>query len=519
MAGQPTEPPPSHTSVVVLGGGVAGISAALYLSEAGFRVTLVESRRFLGGRAFSFTDGQTGDVVDNGQHVITGGCTRFLDLLERLGARDRWLLQPRLAIKVRSRRGTAGALRTGMAPAPFHLLGSLLRYPHLPAADKFRVLAALVRAKLTDRWQPGLERITFRDWLVERGQTERAIAKFWNVFVEPVLNDSVSDVSAAMGLMFVQEAMLKGYSDPNIGYPTVGLLPCLGEPAREKLSALGCNVMLGAPVKRMVVEAGSDSPLLVSVAPAGDGSTAGVLPGAEQRREGARVAGVELGSGEVVIGDRYVSALPRDVLGTVLPGEMADMPFFSRAGEIQQAPIVNVHLWYDRPVMEEDFCAFVDSPLQWVFNKGASKGASLGGSGMEGTQPAGEGTVGQRICVSLSAAWEHIDLPREELAQAIHAEVLAAFSHNEEWQKRGTPNLLHWSVVKQRQATIRCLPGVEDLRPPSATPIPNLFLAGDWTKTGWPSTLEGAARSGFNAAQAVAASLGKTRDPVRRTEG
>ena len=514
MAGQPTETPTSHTSVIVLGGGVAGISAALHLSEAGFRVTLVESRRFLGGRAFSFTDGKTGDVVDNGQHVITGGCTRFLDLLERLGARDRWFLQPRLDIRVRSRQGTAGSLRTGMAPAPFHLLGSLLRYPHLPAADKVRVLTALVRAKLTDRWQPALERITFRDWLVKRGQTERAIAKFWNVFVEPVLNDSVSDVSAAMGLMFVQEAMLKGYSDPNIGYPTSGLLPCLGEPARERLSALGCNVMLGAPVKRIVVEAGSESPQR-SAAHAGDGSTGGALAGTGHQSGEARVAGVELGSGEMVIGDRYVSALPRDVLGMVLPGEMADMPVISRAGKIQQAPIVNVHLWYDRPVMEEDFCAFVDSPLQWVFNKGASSGRSV----LERVQPAGWGASGQRICVSLSAAWEYIGLPREELAQAVHTEVLAAFSHEGAGQKGGSPNLLHWSVVKQRQATIRCLPGVEDLRPPSATPISNLFLAGDWTKTGWPSTLEGAARSGFNAAQAVAAPVGATPDPVRRTEG
>ena len=230
---------------------------------------------------------------------------------------------------------------------------------------------------------------------------------------------------------------------------------------------------------------------------------------------GARVAGVELGSGEMVTGDRYVSALPWEVLSTIMPDEAADMPVFSRAGKIQQAPIVNVHLWYDRPVMKEDFCAFVDSPLQWVFNKRAASGRS----GPEGAQPAGAGASGQRICVSLSAAWEYIDLPREELAQEIHAEVLAAFSHEAARQKGDPPNLLHWSVVKQRNATIRCLPGAEELRPPSATPIPNLFLAGDWTKTGWPSTLEGAARSGFNAAQAVAASVGRNPAPVRRSEG
>ena len=292
---------------------------------------------------------------------------------------------------------------------------------------------------------------------MERGQTERAIAKFWNVFVEPVLNDSVSDVSAAMGLMFVQEAMLKGYSDPNIGYPTGGLFPCLGEPARERLSALGCNVMLGVPVKRIVLATGDDSARQESTTPSGHGSPGGGFPGAGQHSE---VVGVELGSGERVTGERYVSALPRDVLGTVLPGETAGMPVFSGAGRIQQAPIVNVHLWYDRSVMEEDFCAFVDSPLQWVFNKGASSSRA----GPERIQPEGDGAAGQRICVSLSAAWEYIDLPREELAQVIHAEVLAAFSHKGARQEGSPPNLLHWSVVKQRNATIRCLPGVEELR-------------------------------------------------------
>ena len=161
MARQPTEPPASQTGVVVLGGGVAGISAALHLLEAGFPVTLVEARRFLGGRAFSFVDAATGEAVDNGQHVITAGCTRFLDLLQRLEARERWFLQERLDIPVRSRSGVVGALRTGPVPAPFHLLGSLLRYPHLGLRDKLVVLSALVRAKLIRRDEPGLEQTTF----------------------------------------------------------------------------------------------------------------------------------------------------------------------------------------------------------------------------------------------------------------------------------------------------------------------------------------------------------------------
>jgi squalene-associated FAD-dependent desaturase len=492
MARQPTEPPAFQPGVVVLGGGVAGISAALHLLEAGFPVTLVEARRFLGGRAFSFVDAATGEAVDNGQHVITAGCTRFLDLLQRLGARERWFLQERLNIPVRSRSGVVGALRTGPVPSPFHLLGSLLRYPHLGLRDKLSVLSALVRAKFIRRDEPGLGQTTFRQWLAERRQSQQAVEKFWNVFLEPVLNDNVADVSAAMGLMFVQEAMLKGYHDPDIGYAKGGLLPSLGEPARRRLSALGCRLMLGSPVKKILGGGGSGS------------------------NGGGAITGVELGSGEVAAGGCYVSALPWDALLPLLPGDVADAdPFFRRIGCIKASPIVNIHLWYDRAVMAEDFSAFVDSPLQWVFNKGSMASVD---APLSRENPGGSGDA-HRICVSLSAAWEYIDLPREELAAMAHAEVIRAFpalgdgpgsvsvAVSVDGAPGRSPKLLRWVVVKQRNATIRCLPGVGALRPGSVTPIPNLFLAGDWTDTGWPSTLEGAARSGYNAAQAVAASV------------
>jgi squalene-associated FAD-dependent desaturase len=438
---------------VILGGGVAGIAAALYLLDQGYPVTLIEARRFLGGRAFSFIDAETGLSVDNGQHVIVGCCSYFIDFLKRLDADGKWHLQPRLRLRVRDRQGKAGLLAASRLPAPFHLLPSFLAYPHLGAGDKIRALAALARARFTDRCQPYLERITFYQWLKQQRQSEQAIQNLWNLLVMPTLNDHVRDVSAAMGLMIVQEGMLEGCHNADVGYASDGLSVAVGEPARRHLLDRGTKLLLGSAVRRVCLESG-------------------------------RVKGVELASGVVVTGEVYVSALPGSALLAVLPRDVAEQPFFQGLKGLETSPIVNIHLWYDRPVMDGDFCALVDSPLQWVFNKGAILGKE-------------ETDQGQYICISISAAWEYIDQTREELAQQFIAEMAEAFP------RARLARVKRSIVVKQRHATFRCQPGANELRPSSQTPIANLFLAGEWTNTGWPSTMESAVRSGYNAAQAI----------------
>ena len=473
--------------VVVLGGGIAGIATALHLLDEGYPVTLVEARRYLGGRVFSFPDHQTGVPVDNGQHVFVGCCTYFIELLKRLGIFQRWYLQPRLRLGISDRRGKVGFLTASVLPAPFHLFPSLLAYPHLGFGDKIWVLTALARAKLTNRHQPHLEEMSFYEWLKRRGQSERAIQNLWNLVVMPILNDDVRDVSAAMGLMIVQEGMLAGCHSADLGYAADGLLPAIGEPAKEHLSTGGVKLLLGSSVRRLVLENG-------------------------------RIAGAELASGDTVTGQIYVSSLPFDMLCRLLPTAMVEQPFFQRLKELQTSPIVNLHLWYDRPVMEESFCAFVDSPLQWVFNKTKIMSGGAPNEAVVGSKPAprrsrtshadpdaspGSGMLaegGQYICISLSAAWEYIDQPREELTRRFIAEMAQVFS-------RAKDAVVEQAiVVKQRHATFRCLPGASFRRPGSRTPIPNLFLAGEWTDTGWPSTMESAARSGYNAAQAIGSS-------------
>ncbi len=452
--------PNPASDVVILGGGIAGIAAALELLESGHTVTLVEARNFLGGRAFSFTDANTGLALDNGQHVIVGCCTEFIAFLDRLGVRDRWLVQDRLHIPVFSRNGKVGKLSASRLPAPLHLLPSFLAYPHLSPSDKLRALWGMARAKFTDRNGPRLEDISFYQWLRDSGQSERAIYNLWNLVVEPTLNDNVREVSASMGLMIVQEGMLSGVRSGNVGYARVGLLPSIGEPAKRLLEEKGATLLLGEAVRKLVV----------CPAPGREGKWGGVVA-------------VELASGRQINGAEFVSALPFSSLLGLLPKEVADLKFFTRIGRLEWSPILNLHVHYDRPVMALPFCAFVDSPLQWVFNRNAIAGDPPGG--------------GQVVTISVSAAWDYVALSREELVRMFLAEMDGAFPAANE------ANVLNVTVVKQREATFRCLPGTGRLRPDSATPLSNLFLAGEWTNTGWPSTMEGAVRSGKEAARTV----------------
>ena len=445
--------------ITILGGGISGISAALLLLEAGFPVTLAEARNSLGGRAFSFDDSNTGDQADNGQHVIVGCCRFFLDFIDRLDARDRWHLQRRLSIPISARSGKIGGLNAGFFPAPFHLLPSFLAYPHLGAVDKFQVLKALFRAKSTNRSDYRLEQTTFLNWLRQQGQSPRAIQNFWDLLLRPTLNDHVSQVSAAMGLMVVQQGMLAGYHAADLGYPLTGLSQAIGQPAHRKLTALGCQLLLGSPIKTI------------------QGGVEGITQ-------------VNLGSGAELTGGIFLSALPPQALLPLLPQSLSATPPFQDLSQIETSPIVNIHFWYDRPVMDGDFCAFTDSPLQWVFNQSRIHAASPGT-----TLPA----ASHHICISLSAAWEYIDQSRDLLIESFSQEMSRNFPAARD------AKLVQARVIKQRHATFRCLPGVNTLRPGPQTPIPNLFLAGEWTNTGWPSTMESAVRSGYAAARAIVA--------------
>lgn len=277
---------------MVLGGGLAGMAAACSLLEdpTPFRVTLVERRPYLGGRAFSFVDSETGYQVDNGQHVFLGCCSYYIDFLRRLGTFPMTHLQPTLRLKVMDNKGKAGFLGAAPLPPPFHFLPSFLRYPHLALKDKLLAIYGLASVLLTNRHHPSLDEESFRSWLTRHHQTERAIKNFWNLIILPVLNDDIGKVSASMGLMIFQEGVLKNRSSSAVGYSRVSLSTLMGEAAGAYIQRHDGQLLLGKQVTRLVIEGGT-------------------------------IMGVELRGGEVIQGDIYISALPFDILSAVIPSE------------------------------------------------------------------------------------------------------------------------------------------------------------------------------------------------------
>ncbi len=450
--GPAAQRPEALTSVAVLGGGLAGMAAAWRLVNAGYRVTLVERRPYLGGRAYSFVDRETGQEVDNGQHVFLGCCDAYRRFLDEIGSLDLTSRQKRLRVEVRAPGGRRGILSGLPLPAPLHLLPSLLRYPHVSIGERLRAIPALLLMWLErKRDRPALRRQSFHRWLRSHWQSERSINAFWDLLIIPALNDSAEDVSASAGFMLFQEALLRDRNGGNIGFARAGLSAIMGNAVRDRLASAGAEVLLDRTADALVVEDG-------------------------------RVTEVRFTDGEKLPVDACVSALPPDGLLRLLPEELREHAAFAPAATHTWSPIVNLHVWYDRQIAEFDFLAFVDSPVQWVFNRTAI-------AGLEGP--------GQYITVSLSGAWEFWPMSKEALRETFIPELARLFPAAKEAE------ITRFVIVKEQRATFRSLPDGPENRLPSATPLPNLFLAGDWTDTGWPATMESAVRSGNIAAEAV----------------
>lgn len=423
------------SDVVVIGGGLAGITAALDLAEAGRRVTLLEARPRLGGATFSVE--RDGLWIDNGQHVFLRCCTQYRALLERLGVTGQTVLQDRLALPIVRPGGHVSWLRRAPLPAPLHLAPSFARFGALPLRDRMRLLRAVLdlqRASLDD---PTLDSETFASWLGRRGQSERAIDAMWDLFALPTLNLHASDASLALAAMVFKTGMLEEADAADIGYARVPLQQLHGDAAERALADAGAEVRVKTRVRSLQ----------------------------------------ELDAETIVL------AVPHDVAAELLPaGALAPGIEPVRLGV---SPIVNLHVVYDRRVMREAFAAIVDSPLQWVFDRTDSSGLR----------------AGQYLAISLSGADAYLERTSAELETEFLREVVRVFPD------AATATVESFFVTREPQATFRGVPGTAQHRPGPATNVPGLVLAGAWTDTGWPATMEGAVRSGHAAARAALSSM------------
>jgi squalene-associated FAD-dependent desaturase len=448
--------PGTLSSIVVIGGGLAGIAAACDLADAGLPVTLVEARPFLGGKTWSFRDEQTGMTVDNGQHVFLGCCMAYRHLLQRLGIEDATQMQARLRVPIFDAEHGQAALEAARVPlpAPLHLLPSFLRLPMLSWREKLRAARTLAAiARTGRRGRAAWDHLSFADWLRAHGESENAIKHLWNLITLPTVNEDCERASAGLALMVFQEGLLRRAGGARIGCATVGLSDLLCEAATRYLRERGASIRLGC--RAVALEMASD-----------------------------KLTGVRLLNGEILPASQIVLALPHYALAGLAPAACRSHPFFARAARLGVSPIVGVNLWLDRVVMREPLAAVIGrEETYWVFDKGALFGLNM--------------PEGQYLTVSISGAHRYLNQSREQILAQVRRDLEAVFPDLRAAQ------ISHTLVIKERQATFSAAPGSLAYRLPTETPVRGLYLAGAWTDTGWPATMEGAIRSGHAAAQAI----------------
>jgi squalene-associated FAD-dependent desaturase len=436
-------------SVAVIGGGVAGIAASVAVADAGFRVEVIEKRPLLGGRASSFVDSQTGRRLDECQHGTMRCCTNLADLLDRLGVHDQ--IDYHDAIHFLDSEGKRSVIKGCGLPAPLHTSFSFLTFRSLGIRDKFAIARGML-AMLGSRPSAADESTSIEAWFRKTGQTERAVRRFWEPVLVSACNDSLDRISCTHAFKIFVDGFLKHPRAFHFGVPKVPLGTLYTEPTLAYLQQRG-----GCVRSRTLVE--------------------------ELHFEGGRVVGLTLSGGDQVRADYYVSALQCDLLLKLLPEEVARLPYFAPLREIELAPIIGVHLWFDREIDCPAALSLLDRESDWIFNKTKNFGLD-----------AGEGTY---LSVVISAPGPLAEWPRERVIAHVLEDVRAALPEVR------TAEVTRSLMVKWPKATFSPKPGVESLRPDQRSPIPNLFVAGEWTRTGWPSTMESAARSGYRAAEYV----------------
>ncbi len=485
-------------TVAVAGGGLAGLAAACALSDSGFRVTLFERRPYLGGRASSYEHPGTGEVIDNCQHVLFRVCTNLVEFYRRIGVEDkiRWydemtFIEPG---------GRSSVMHASALPAPLHTAPSFLRFPFLSTKDKLVISRAIAALTLTalpadNQRDTGL---SFQDWLLRHGQSENAIQRFWRPILVSALSEDLELISISYAAQIVRESM-KSPEARHMGVPSLPLTDLYNR-AGDYIRARGGEIRFRNSLECFATDSSS-----VHI----------------------RVAGREEAF------DYFVLALPYEDLGRVLPETPQAAPLREKLSHFESSSITGIHLWFDRQISDLDHAVLLDRTIQWMFHKsrllqqdrswpqsprnpvipnrteGPVRNLLFVGEDRDGidqrlkpggaSSPAGTGSY---IELVVSASKNLIDKSRNEIIDIALKEVREFFP------AARAANLLKSTVIKELRATYSPRPGIDTHRPPQTTPWARVFLAGDWTATGWPATMEGAVRSGYLAAEALTRAAG-----------
>ncbi len=433
-----------NSRVAVVGGGLAGLAAGCALAVSGFRVTLFERRPYLGGRASSYQHPGTGEVVDNCQHVLLGCCTNLIQFYERLGVEGKIRWYDRLTFLEPG--GRASLIEPTKMPAPLHNAAAFLRADCLNFLDKTSIAVAMAALAPATPRESGE---SFLTWLHRHRQTGQAIERFWKPVLVSALNEELNRMSVPYAAQVVRESFLKSVAAGRMGVPTVPLTDLYGV-AGDYITARGGEIRV-----RSGVESFSSGPDTVTL----------------------------LASGEESTFDFVVFAVSFDVMSRILPQTAAAEPLRQTLGRFETSPITGIHLWFDRQITDLDHAVLLDRTIQWMFHKSKLLGRNENGSYVE---------------LVVSSSKTLVEKSRAEIVELALAELREFFPGARE------ANLVKSTVIKEVHATYSPRPGVDVFRPRAETVWPRVFLAGDWTATGWPATMEGAVRSGYLAAESLA---------------
>ena len=439
--------------VLIIGGGLAGLAAGVALAEGGCRVRLLEQKPYLGGRARSFRDRATGSVVDNGQHLFMGCYHSTLKFLDAIGTSDTVAFDPQLRVRFLDADRKLTELRCPGLPSPWHLLTGVCLSDSFAFGEKMDVLrmGRALRASSRPGDTPGNpDHLTVEQWLSRLGQRESLRRNFWDLLCIAAMNEDPQITSAQLFHRVLRLALFTSPLDSRLGIPRKGLSECYTDAAAGAITRRGGRVELSRDVRGLLIS-------------------------------GGECHGVKLLDGTTIEAQSVLSAVPWHVLPKLLPeGTAGSEPFFSRILELHPAPIISLYLWFDRPVTDLEFAGLRGTTIQWLFNKGKIMGN-------------GENYVS----LVLSGAHEHVLRSKEDLLSTALKELRSLLPGMRD------ARLTHSLVIKERFATFSPCVGVDALRPPAVTPVRGLYLAGDWTDTSLPATIEGAVQSGYTAAEAI----------------